>query len=142
MKVLAVDYGSRSVGIASGDSSMKVAFPKCVVKNIGDDLVAESILRICENEGYELVVFGMPFCEDGSKGEQYNRVNRFIGLFKTVMNDKGVSLMTKCIDERFSSFEADDYLADFKGKKVRKNVGDRDMIAAKVILDRYFAGLD
>jgi len=141
MKILGVDYGSKLVGIASGDSVNKVSFPKCVIHNKGDDYVVEEILKICADEDYGCVVFGLPFDVDGGKGEQYNKVNRFIGLFEITVNDRGVGLCVDSVDEVFSSFEADVYLNDFKGKKMRKDIGDRDMMAAKVILDRYFTGL-
>ena len=139
MKVLAVDYGSKSVGIASGDSASKIAFPKCVIQNRGDEYVVDEILKICVDEGYKEVVFGLPYGMDGDKSEQYEVINKFVEMFKTVVNEGNIDLSVKTIDEGLSSFEADQYLDDFKDKKVRKEVGDRDMMAAKIILERYFS---
>ncbi len=141
MKVLAVDFGSKSIGIASGDSVNKVAFPKCVVQNRGDEYVIEEILKICEEGGYKEIVFGLPFDMDGGKGEQYAKVYGFIEKFKAAIaavGSRGGNLNIVCIDESLSSFEADQYLSDFKGKKIRKEPGDRDIMAAKIILERYF----
>ena len=139
MKVLAVDFGSKSIGIASGDSVNKVAFPKCVVQNRGDEYVIEGILEICKEGDYKEIVFGLPFDMDGGKGEQYEEVREFVEKFKAEVANRNVGLNVVCIDERLSSFEADQYLNDFKDKKIRKEIGDRDMMAAKVILERYFA---
>lgn len=138
MKVLAVDFGSKSIGMASGDSVNKIAFPKCVVQNKGDEYVIDEILRICEGGGYKEVVFGLPFDMDGGKGEQYGKVHGFIEKFKAMIGSRNVDLKVVCIDERLSSFEADQYLSDFKDKKIRKEFGDRDMMAAKIILERHF----
>ncbi len=135
MKILSVDYGSKRVGVASGDSVNKIAFPKTVINNKGEDYVIGEILRICEEDGYEMVVFGLPLDMNDQKGEQYKIVENFVNRFKQGALGR---LKVEVVDERLSSFEADQYLGDFKGAKVRKKDGDRDMLAAKVILERWF----
>lgn len=138
MKVLAVDYGSKRVGLASGDTSSKIAFPKGVVFRKSDEQVVSELMGICEKEGYARVVVGLPFDmedEEGKdrKGLQYEHVSKFIEKLK-----KASSVEVIGVDERLSSFEADTYLGDFSGKKMRMEAGDRDAMAAKVILERYF----
>ena len=139
MKVLSVDYGSKRVGLASGDSANGVAFPKAVLKGGNDEVVVGAILDVCEEEGYGLVVFGLPLDMSDEKGEQYKIVEGFVDGFRKEVSARGVELEIDTVDERLSSFEADQYLNDFKGAKVRKKDGDRDMLAAKVILERWFA---
>ena len=139
MKILAVDYGSKRVGLASGDSENRIAFPKAVIERQSDEQVVREILDICEGEEYKIVVFGLPLDMDGGKGDQYHVVNGFMGRFSGAVADSGLDLQVKGTDERLSSFEADEYLDDFTG--MRKEKGDRDMMAAKVILERFFAGL-
>lgn len=132
MKVLAVDYGEKRVGLASGDDLSKIAFPKGVIFRKSDEQVIVDLLKICEEEGYKKVVFGMPLNAEGGN-KQAEVVKAFIGKFK-----KASSVEVDTIDEGLSSFEADAYLADFSGKKMRMAEGDRDAMAAKVILERYF----
>ena len=140
MKILAVDYGARRVGLASGDSSSRIAFPKGMIERgrKSDDQVVSAILRVCEEEGYEMVVFGLPLDMDGGKGKQYQVTTAFMGRFEKVVRKQGLDLQVTGVDERLSSFEGDAYLDDFKGSGMRKQEGDRDVMAAKVILERYF----
>jgi putative holliday junction resolvase len=138
MKILAVDYGSKRVGLASGDSKNKIAFPKGVIERNDDLQVVSDILAICEDEGYGKVVFGLPLDMNDEKGAQYQVIEQFISVFKEKVIKEGVDLEIGTVDERLSSFEADSYLEDFKDKKMRKNNGDRDIMAAKIILERYF----
>jgi len=133
MKVLGVDYGSKRVGLASGDDTSKIAFPKGVIFRKSDEQVVEALSKICEEEGYKKVVFGLPVNAEGGD-RQVKAIEAFIEKFKTAS-----SLEVEVVDEGFSSFEADAYLADFSGKKMRMAEGDRDAMAAKVILERYFA---
>jgi putative holliday junction resolvase len=139
MKILSVDYGSKRVGVASGDSVNKIAFPKTVLKGGDDEMVMKRLLDICSEEGYEVVVFGLPLDMSDEKGEQYQVVDGFVNGFRKEVGNRGVEIEVETVDERLSSFEADQYLDDFKGAKVRKKDGDRDMLAAKVILERWFA---
>ncbi|HPU94642.1 MAG TPA: RuvX/YqgF family protein [Candidatus Gracilibacteria bacterium] len=143
MKVLAVDYGIKRVGLASGDDVSKVVFPKGVIFRKSDEQVVEDLLKICEDFGYGKVVFGMPINDEG-KNKQAEIVDNFIAKFKIILEEdfgegRELVLEIDTIDESFSSFEADGYLSDFSGKKIRIQEGDRDSMAAKVILERYFA---
>jgi len=137
MKVLAVDYGSKRVGLASGDDLSKIAFPKGVIFRKSDEQVVEDLSKICEEEGYKKVVFGLPVNVEGGD-RQVKVIEAFIEKFKKACSLTASSLEVDTVDEALSSFEADAYLADFSGKKMRMAEGDRDAMAAKVILERYF----
>jgi len=138
MKVLGVDYGSKRVGLASGNLENKIAFPKDVLMNEGLGQLVSDLVGLCEEEGYGVVVFGAPFHMNDEKSSIYNEVSDFVDKFKKASVEKGLDLKVELFDERLSSFEADQYMVDFKGAKVRKKEGDRDMLAAKVILERWF----
>jgi putative Holliday junction resolvase len=129
MKVLAVDYGLKRVGLASGDTSSRIAFPKAVLLRKNDKVLVDDILKICSEDGYEIVVFGLPFNMDGADGLQCDFTRNFISLFTDEVRVRGLKLEIKEVDERLSSFEAEKY--DGSKEKV-------DMMAAKIILERYF----
>lgn len=138
MRVLAVDYGLKRVGLASGNSEARIAFPKDVILRKSDDQVVDELLRICREEGYDIVVFGMPYNMDGSKSSQHEITQKFIEKFKRTLESSELRSVLKIemVDERLSSFEADEYIEDLADSK--RKIGERDMLAAKVILDRYF----
>lgn len=150
MKVLAVDYGSKSVGLASGDLNSGIAFPKSVMKRNpgeeGDKKLIEDLLKICREEGYKIVVFGLPLEMDdkdgaGRKSNQYFFVEKLMKNLESTAKESGIDIKVCGIDERLSSFEADSYLSNMglSGAKLSgREKGDRDMLAAKVILERYF----
>ena len=81
MKVLAVDYGLKNVGLASGDSQNQIAFPKGVVVWRSEEQVVSELLGICEEDGYGLVVFGLPLDMDGVKG---NNISLLLILLKNL----------------------------------------------------------
>ena len=135
MKILAVDFGKKRVGLASGDTSNKIAFPKGVLFRVDDEQVMRELLEVCSEGGYGKVVFGMPENLEGGD-QQMKIVKNFIEIFVKIS-----SIEVDTVDESFSSFEADSYLKDFKGEKVRMEEGDRDAMAAKIILERYFETL-
>jgi len=129
MKVLAVDYGLKRVGLASGDTESRIAFPKAVLIRKDDGTLVSDVLKICIEEGYKKVVFGLPIDMDGGEGLQYDFTKNFISMLVEEIRAKGLDLEIEEIDERLSSFEAEKYC---------KSKDKIDMMAAKIILERYF----
>lgn len=133
-KVLAVDYGTKRVGVATGDLEFKIAFPRMVLRNKGDKVLIEDLKAIIEELGVSVVVVGLPLCmeDEYEENEILGKVRGFVELFEKMVN--GVKF--ELFDERLSSFEADSLIDDLilKGDK---SIG-RDAYAAQVILKRYF----
>lgn len=129
MKVLAVDYGLKRVGLASGNTLSRIAFPKGVLARKNDENLIDDLLKICTEDGYKKVIFGLPIDMDGGQGAQYDLTKNFISAFVDAVKGKKLDLEVEEIDERLSSFEAEKY-------SIKKN--KIDMMAAKIILERYF----
>lgn len=122
-KILAIDYGSKRIGLASGDLEHKIAFPRDVLENKGN--VFERIVGLCNELQVVLVVVGWPL---SMKEEQQK--NPILKGVRSFVNDLGRSgFRVELVDERLSSFEA-------AGKKLEK--GPLDAHAAQIILQRYF----
>ena len=139
MKVLAVDYGKKHIGLASGDTEGRIAFPKDVILRKSDEQAMAELLRVVRDEGYGVVVFGAPRNMDGGQGRQYEITMKFVDEFKAAVKEDGAGVgdvSVEMMDERLSSFEAGAVLENLTG--MRKREGDRDMMAAKVILERWF----
>jgi len=128
MKVLAVDYGLKRVGLASGDTVSRIAFPKAVLIRKNDESLIGEIIQICGKEDYKKVIFGLPIDMDGGQGVQYDLTKNFISAFVDSVKGKKLDLEVEEIDERLSSFEAEKYGVD-KDKI--------DMMAAKIILEKF-----
>lgn len=134
MKVLAVDYGGRRVGLAVGDSLTRVATPLPLIACADLRRVLDAIVeRIAEFE-VEGVVLGYPRNMDGSVGPACAAVDRFAAALR-----RRCGLPVDLVDEALSSFEAEEM-----GKEVQRDFRKRkaflDSVAAQVILAEYFAG--
>ena len=132
MKVLAVDYGSKRVGLAVGDTVMRIATPLGPVAATRQQDVLEAILERAREFEVERIVVGYPLNMDGSRGPACAVVDRFVGFLR-----KRVGVPVVLVDEKLSSFEAEEM-----GKEIERDFRKRrkflDSVAAQVILESYF----
>lgn len=134
-KVLAVDYGSKRVGIATGESEFGIAFPREVIAN---DSVANVVKRVCNlvsELSVDIVVVGLPLNMSEDQKDNYilDGVNKFCDL----LSESLVGVDVVLLDERLSSFEADEIMDKIKSEIGGQVIG-RDAYAACVILQRFF----
>jgi putative Holliday junction resolvase len=132
MKVLAIDFGSKRIGLAVGDSRTRVATPLAQI-SAGNLIQAlqEIARRVGEFEVGHIVV-GYPLNMDGSRGPACRRVDRFIGQLQ-----KAVALPVSRFDEKLSSVAAEEMAREIE-PDFRKRKAFLDSIAANVILQAYF----
>lgn len=123
MKILGIDYGTKRIGLALGETEVKIASPFGVVSAITD------VVEVVKKEEIDLIVLGHPVTMKSESGT----MSKEVLLFKTELN-RLTRIEIVLIDERLSSKSADSLL----GK--RDNV-NRDAVAAMVILQTYFDNL-
>ncbi|GCL66898.1 Holliday junction resolvase RuvX [Veillonella tobetsuensis] len=131
MRIMALDVGSRTIGIACSDALLMTAQGIETIRrtSLENDFKRLSEL-ISEYEVHELVV-GMPKNMNGTKGERAEKTEEFVEKMKEV-----IDLPITFWDERLSTVMAERQLiaADVSRKK-RKDVIDK--MAAVVILQGY-----
>ena len=99
MRVLALDLGSRRVGVAISDSSGTIASPLLVLQRSGRvSLDHERIRVLVEEEEAVLVVVGLPLSMDGSVGKAAHAAISEARALATVV---GVPVET--LDERLTT---------------------------------------
>lgn len=98
MKLMAIDYGAKRVGIALSDDSQGFALPYAVWPNDRDLL--KKILELKEKEGVETIVMGESKNLDGSP----NKIQREIAKFKVKLEERGVGVVFQ--PEIFTTVEA------------------------------------
>ena len=131
MRIMSLDVGSRTIGIACSDALLMTAQG---IETIRRTSLAKDFNRlqelIAEYEVHELVV-GMPKNMNGTKGERAEKTEEFVEKMKEV-----IDLPVSYWDERLSTVMAERQLiaADVSRKK-RKSVIDK--MAAVVILQGY-----
>jgi len=129
---LGIDYGTKRIGVAAGDTADVIASPIAVVAAEPRDSAISHIRRLADEYGACGIVVGWPINMDDSTGPQANAA-RQLALGLAAACDLDVRMW----DERLSSFQADQALA---GKLTRKKRRSRqDAIAAAVILEDFLA---
>ncbi len=119
-KYLGIDWGTKRIGLALGDSETKISTPFKVV----NDLM--QVIKIIKEEDIDEIIIGDPLSMGNNKGEMSNKVNNFIVDLETEINIPIIK-----IDERLSSQGADALVGDKKTK------ASRDAMAAMLILQTY-----
>ncbi len=133
MKVLGLDYGDASLGIAISDREQTLARG---VENVrfkqGEDHHAlQKVLTLLEQEPISAIVLGLPKNMDGSEGTQAEKTKAFKTLLET-HTDHPVLL----IDERLSSKMAKQTMV-FGNKSRKKRRNTVDQMSAVLILQDY-----
>jgi putative holliday junction resolvase len=121
---LAFDFGTRRVGVASGNTLLKSAAPLKTVAAEGDARFAAIEALIREWQPDALVV-GVPFHPDGAEHHNTRRARRFArqlhGRFSLPVHE---------VDERYTTTEA-----------LSEGAADADAAAAAIILTQYLQAL-
>ena len=122
---LAFDFGTRRVGVASGNTLIGHGRPLCTIAEPGDARFA-AVGRLIAEWQPDAVVVGVPLHPDGQPHENTHRARRFArqlqGRFGLPVHE---------VDERYTTVEA-----------VARGERDADAGAAAVILDQFLAGLE
>lgn len=133
MRILAIDYGSKGIGIAISDELQMMARPLTTIRRERmkmSEIYDRISSLVLENEAGELVV-GMPLNMDGSRGDAALSVEKFISKLKEKME-----IPVFAVDERLTSHEADQILREMGvGEKERRARSDE--YAAMVILQDF-----
>ena len=117
---LAFDYGTRRVGVASGNTLLSTARPLRTLSQEGDARFAAIAALIAEHQPDALVV-GVPFHPDGAEHDNTRRARRFArqlhGRFRLPVHE---------VDERYTTVDA-----------LSSGARDADAAAAALILEQY-----
>ena len=131
MRIMSLDVGSRTIGIACSDALLMTAQGIETIRRTSLEKDFNRLQElISEYEVHELVV-GMPKNMNGTKGERAEKTEEFVEKMKEV-----IDLPVSYWDERLSTVMAERQLiaADVSRKK-RKSVIDK--MAAVLILQGY-----
>lgn len=125
-KYLALDVGERRIGVALGDSGIKIAIPFETIEVDGDELKRVAQLVITEN--IDSVIIGYPRNQSGEPTAQ----TAFVEAFAAQLTDIAPEIIYQ--DESLTSVLAEQRLKSY-GKPYSK--GDIDAQAAVLILQDY-----
>ena len=124
MRVLAIDYGAKRVGLAVGETDSELVLPAGKLEREDDDSLAKVVAEKVSAEQIGLVVVGEPLGMSGKPTEQTKRASGFVDCLR-----KHVSVPVELSDERLTSKEAD--------RALGQNTHSRDELSAMRLLETY-----
>jgi putative holliday junction resolvase len=130
-RVLALDYGTKRVGVAMSDPLRILASGVGTWAN--DGALVPALVKLIGEEHVALIVVGMPYAPDGGKGAKAKEVDAFIERL-TRATDVPVTTW----DESYTSVEAHEaFRAGGMKKKQRRDRASVDTMAARILLQQY-----
>ena len=134
MRIMGLDYGSKTVGVAISDELLLTAQGKEIIRRNEENKLRRTLARIEEliqEYGVERIVLGLPLNMDESVSER----SQLCLEFKDKI-ERRTGIPVEMLDERLTTVEADEIMdeAGIRGKKRKEYV---DMIAAQIILQDY-----
>lgn len=135
MRIIALDYGDATIGVAVSDDLGITAQGVGVIRRVGIRKDINKVLEHVKEYGASEIVVGLPRSMDGSMG---TRAEKTVEFAEKLMASTDVPV--KYYDERLSTAMAERMLveADVSRKKRKQVI---DMIAAQVILQGYLASM-
>ncbi|MGA2854386.1 MAG: Holliday junction resolvase RuvX [Verrucomicrobiota bacterium] len=134
MRILALDHGTKRIGVAVSDETKTIAQP---LEYIPAEPFADFLARlkhILVEKEIDLVLIGLPRNMDGSHGPAAQKVEAFVAVLKTA-----ITVPVKTWDERLTSTMANRILIQ-GGVRRDKRKEKVDKMAAAILLQSYLDG--
>lgn len=128
--IIGLDHGARRIGVAVGDTLTGMAFARPAIHRRSLAVDLHEVEQLAWAEGAELIVVGLPLNMDGSEGDQAAAARSF----GEGLTENGLRVAFE--DERLSTWEAGERMRE-TGRRPRRESGELDSTAARVILQQY-----
>jgi putative Holliday junction resolvase len=134
VRILAIDHGTKRMGIAISDELQMIAQP---VEFLPAEPFADFLVRLKDllrEKEVELIVVGMPRNMNGSYGPAALKVQDFVAALKNA-----VTIPIRTWDERLTSAQANRFLLEGNVRR-EKRKEKVDKMAAAILLQSYLDG--
>lgn len=130
-RILAIDYGSKRVGVAVSDPLRVIAQGVTTLDN--DEELLPKLGALIREQEATCIVVGMPYSADGGKGTKALEVEQFIGRLR-----KASDVRIDTWDESYSSVNAHRVFVETGMKRKKRQEKRRaDEMAARLMLQEY-----
>lgn len=136
MRILALDHGTKRIGVAVSDELKLIAQP---LEYISAEPFAEFLARLkvlLREKEVELILVGLPRNMDGTYGPAALKVQAFIAALKSAL-----TVPIKTWDERLTSVQANRLLLEGQVRR-EKRKEKVDKMAAAILLQSYLDSLE
>jgi putative Holliday junction resolvase len=131
MRILAIDHGSKRMGIAVSDELKMIAQPHGYIPAAPFAEFLAKLKELLHEKEVEMVLVGMPRNMDGSYGPAALKVQEFVATLKTA-----VTVPIQTWDERLTSAQANRFLIEGNVRR-EKRKEKVDQMAASILLQSY-----
>jgi putative holliday junction resolvase len=133
-RVMAVDYGTKRIGIAISDELRMLASARGIVEN--GPLAIKDIISRATAESVVVVVLGLPKSLRNEDSHMTTQVRAFGEKLRSRLEEVGIKFELR--DERLTSVMANANIASSGlGRKRRSEKSLRDEEAARILLQSY-----
>jgi putative Holliday junction resolvase len=133
-RVMAVDYGTKRIGIAVSDELRMLASARGIIQS-GPNAIAQ-ILAAASRDGVRTILIGIPRTLSNTDSDMTRQVRQFAAKLRDQASAMGIDVVDR--DERLTSVMANDYIAQSGlSKRRREEKSLRDEEAARIVLQEY-----
>ena len=131
-RLIGLDVGTKTIGVALSDKSRIIATPKFVLRRKGNKKDIEELLKYFEDNLVGGIIVGEPLNSDNEE----TNCSKFI---KNFVNEliKYTNLPIFFVNEALTSFQAEDFLINDMGSKCKDVKQIVDKVAASYILQDF-----
>lgn len=137
MRILGLDYGSKTVGVAMTDALGMTVQPYKTIQRDRESKLRQTLSEIAEIvEQYQIekIVMGLPLNMDDTEGDRAAKTRDFAEKLRL-----RVAVPIEFTDERLTTMEAEEIL-DQSGIPRSEQKKVIDQVAAQLILEQYLRG--
>jgi putative holliday junction resolvase len=131
VRILAVDPGSKRIGLAISDPTGSIANPLTVVLHVARLVDAAAVAELAASQAAGLILVGQSFGDDGNPSYEGRRSQRFAEALKTQ-----TTIPVILWDEAFTT-QAARFARLEMGVSRKKRSGHLDDLAATALLQSY-----
>jgi len=131
---LAIDYGTKRIGLAISDSKGLIASPLTVLnvtKNMGINKIIEEIKSIIKEYRIKTILIGRPQAFQSTYTKSLKKIDSFAQKIKD-----DIRIPVTFYDESYSTIQAQNMLLSL-GQNTKSTKGKIDMISATVFLQEF-----
>ncbi|MEI6195472.1 MAG: Holliday junction resolvase RuvX [Verrucomicrobiota bacterium] len=131
MRILALDHGTKRIGVAVSDETKTIALPMEYILTEPFAAFLDRLKKILVEKEIDLILIGQPRNMDGSYGPAAQKVEAFVAVLNTA-----ITVPIKMWDERLTSTMANRVLIQ-GGVRRDQRKEKVDKMAAAILLQSY-----
>jgi putative Holliday junction resolvase len=131
ISALGLDLGSKRIGVAGCDRTGLIATGITTIERTSFERDVEQLRQLVDQRQVQVLVIGLPYSMDGSLGFQARHVQKLATRLA-----KALKLPIEYVDERLTSFQAEQLLRD-ENRSPSRHKALIDRKAASLILQQW-----